>query len=292
VRRAAGAALFALLAFAANSVLCRMALRQAHIDPVSFTSIRLLAGAVSLWAVVRVSSRRTATLRGNWLSAAALLGYAIPFSLAYVGLTAGTGALLLFGAVQVVMLAAGFIAGERANRSVVLGWLLAVAGLTWLLLPGLTAPPLRDAVFMVTAGVAWGIYSLRGRRSTDALADTAGNFVRSALGALLISGLFHAQRAADAQGIVLAVLSGSVASGLGYAAWYTALPRLGAIAAANAQLSVPVIAALAGVVLFDEPITARLVVSSVLVLGGTALAVRFATRPASTPAPVISRSVQ
>jgi drug/metabolite transporter (DMT)-like permease len=275
VRRAAGAALFALLAFAANSVLCRMALRQPHIDPVSFTTVRLLAGALTLWVLVRVRRRGTATTGGNWLSAAALLGYAIPFSLAYVGLTAGTGALLLFGAVQVVMLSAGFMTGERANRRVVLGWLLAIAGLIWLLLPGLSAPPMRDAAFMLTAGVAWGIYSLRGRRSADAVADTAGNFLRSTPGALLISVLLHAQRTADPQGIVLAALSGSVASGLGYAAWYTALPSLGAIAAANAQLSVPVIAALAGVVLFNEPITARLVISSVLVLAGTAIAVRY-----------------
>jgi drug/metabolite transporter (DMT)-like permease len=257
-----------------------LALRQSHIDPVSFTSVRLLAGALTLWVLVRASRRGTGTIGGNWLSAAALLGYAIPFSLAYVGLTAGTGALLLFGAVQVVMLAAGFLAGERANRWVVLGWLLAIAGLTWLLLPGISAPPTRDAAFMLTAGVAWGIYSLRGRRSADAVADTAGNFLRSVPGALLISGLLHAQRTADLQGVALAALSGSVASGLGYAAWYTALPSLGAIAAANAQLSVPVVTALAGVVLFNEPITARLVISSVLVLAGTAIAVRhsFAAR--------------
>jgi drug/metabolite transporter (DMT)-like permease len=272
VKRAAWAALFALLAFAANSVLCRMALRQTHIDPASFTSIRLLAGALTLWLLVR--ARGKSGSGGSWPSAFALLGYAIAFSFAYMELTAGTGALLLFGAVQVVMLAAGFVGGERIDRRVVLGWVLAVAGLTLLLLPGVAAPPLLQAVFMLSAGVAWGIYSLRGRRSRDALADTAGNFLRSVPVALLISVLLWARHSADPEGIVLAVLSGSVASGLGYAAWYTALPGLGAIAAANAQLSVPVIAALAGVVLFDEPITARLAVSSVLVLGGTALAVR------------------
>lgn len=279
------AALFALLAFAGNSVLCRVALRQPHIDPASFTSIRLLAGAVTLWVLVRVSRRTTRAASGNWASAAALLAYAIAFSFAYVGLTVGTGALLLFGAVQVVMLAAGFIAGERVDRMVVLGWLLAVAGLILLMLPGITAPPMLEAILMLIAGIAWGIYSLRGRQSTDALADTTGNFVRSAPGALLISALLWAQRSADPQGVLLAAVSGSVTSGLGYAAWYTALPKLGAITAANSQLSVPVIAALAGVVLFHEPITARLVVSSVLVLGGTAVAVRrsFAGRSPRAP---------
>jgi drug/metabolite transporter (DMT)-like permease len=273
MNRAAGAALFALLAFAANSVLCRMALRQTHIDPASFTSIRVLAGTVTLWVLVRVSSKDKAA-GGSWPSAFALLAYAIAFSFAYVGLTTGTGALLLFGAVQVVMIAAGFFGGERIDRTVVVGWLLAVAGLILLLLPGIAAPPALEAVFMLIAGIAWGIYSLRGRRSTDALGDTAGNFARSVPGVLLISALCWAHRSADLEGIVLAALSGSLASGLGYAAWYTAMPKLGAIVAANAQLSVPVIAALAGVVLFDEPITVRLAVSSILVLGGTALGVR------------------
>jgi drug/metabolite transporter (DMT)-like permease len=278
---AAAPALFALLAFAANSVLCRMALRQTHIDPASFTSIRLVAGAATMWILVRASSKgsKDKAAGGSWRSALALLAYAIAFSFAYVGLTTGTGALLLFGAVQVVMIAAGFFGGERIDRTVALGWLLAVAGLILLLLPGISAPPALQAVFMLIAGIAWGIYSLRGRRSTDALGDTAGNFARSVPGVLLISALFWAHRSADLQGIVLAVLSGSLASGLGYAAWYTAMPRLGAIVAANAQLSVPVIAALAGVVLFDEPITARLAVSSVLVLGGTALGVRRKLKP-------------
>lgn len=267
------AAAFALLAFAANSVLCRMALRLPHIDPASFTGIRLGAGALTLWLLTQARGARRA-VGGSWLSAGAMLAYAYPFSFAYVGLTAGTGALLLFGAVQVVMIAAGFRAGERIDRTIVIGWLLAVSGLALLMLPGISAPPLLQAVFMLAAGAAWGVYSLHGRRSTDALGDTAGNFVRSVPGALLISALFWAQRPVDPEGVLLAALSGSIASGLGYAAWYTALPSLGAIAAANAQLSVPVIAALAGVALFREPITVRLVASSVLVLGGTALAVR------------------
>jgi drug/metabolite transporter (DMT)-like permease len=271
--RAAAAALFALLCFAANSVLCRMALRTAQIDPASFTSIRLASGAVTLWLIVQLG-RRTQVPGGSWWSALALVVYAIPFSFAYVGLTAGTGALLLFGAVQVVMLAAGFLAGERMDRMLVLGWLVAAAGLVLLLLPGITAPPMKEAGLMLLAGVAWALYSLHGRGSKDALGDTAGNFARSLPGALVIIALPLARHHADPEGVLLAALSGAVASGLGYAAWYTALPRLGAIAAANAQLSVPVIAALAGVALFGEPITGRLLAASALVLGGTALAVR------------------
>lgn len=271
MRRAAAAAVFALLCFAANSVLCRMALRSAQIDPASFTGIRLVSGAVTLWLLVQLG-RGPPRPGGSWWSALALLAYAIPFSFAYVGLTTGTGALLLFGAVQVVMLAAGFLSGERIDRLLVLGWLTAVAGLILLLLPGIAAPPTREAFLMLAAGVAWGIYSLHGRRSKDALGDTAGNFARSAPGALLVGTLLFTH--ASMTGILLAALSGAVASGLGYAAWYTALPRLGAIAAANAQLAVPVIAALAGVALFGEPITGRLVAATGLVLGGTALAVR------------------
>jgi len=284
VNRFLAAALFALLAFAANSILCRMALRESHIDPASFTSVRLIAGAVTLWLLVRIGGR--ARSGGSWRSALTLVVYAITFSLAYVGLTAGTGALLLFGAVQVVMIAAGFIGGERIDGTILLGWVLAVAGLVLLLFPGITAPPALPAGSMLVAGVGWGLYSLDGRGSTDALADNAGNFVRSLPLTLLISALFWAHRSADFEGILLAALSGSIASGLGYAAWYTALPRLGAIAAANAQLAVPVIAALAGVVLFDEAITVRLLAATVLVLGGTALAVQrnLAVRLARSPA--------
>jgi drug/metabolite transporter (DMT)-like permease len=273
VNRVVAATVFALLAFAANSVLCRMALRAAHIDPASFMSIRLIAGAVTLWVLVRIRPGAS-RLGGDWASALALLVYAIAFTFAYVGLTAGTGALLLFGAVQVAMISVGFLGGERIDTGIAIGWLLAVSGLILLLFPGITAPPARDAIFMLVAGGAWGVYSLRGRRSVNPLADNAGNFVRSLPGTVLISVLLWSRRSADAEGVVLAVLSGSIASGLGYAAWYTALPRLGAIAAANAQLSVPVIAALAGTVLFAEPVTLRLAVSSVLVLGGAALAVQ------------------
>jgi drug/metabolite transporter (DMT)-like permease len=288
VRGLLAASVFALLAFAANSVLCRMALRAAHIDPASFMSVRLLCGAATLSLLIAIS-RGARRLGGDWSSALALLAYAIAFTFAYVGLTAGTGALLLFGAVQVAMIAAGFRGGERIDRVIALGWLLAVGGLLLLLLPGVSAPPKRDAFLMLIAGLAWGVYSLRGRGSLDALADTAGNFVRALPGSLLISALLWSHRSADSEGIVLAALSGSIASGLGYAAWYTALPRLGAIAAANAQLTVPVLAALAGVLLFAEPITVRLIGASVLVLGGTALAVRRTLALKSAPVSQVVR---
>ena len=277
--RFAIAAMLAMVAFASNSILCRMALRGTSIDPATFTCVRLVTGALTLWFLIRIT-RGGMGRAGDWGSAAALLAYAAAFSFAYVGLTAGTGALLLFGAVQVVMIAAGLTAGERVRSSTVFGWGLAVAGVAWLVAPGVAAPPAREALLMMGAGVAWGVYSLRGRRSTDALRDTAGNFVRAAPGALLLSALLWTHRSWDPLGGLLAAASGSIASGLGYAAWYTALPRLSAIAAGNAQLSVPVLAAFGGVVMFGESITLRLTVASLMVLGGIAVALN---RPRNTP---------
>lgn len=264
-------AVLTMVAFAANSVLCRMALRDTAIDPATFMWVRIVTGAVTLWAIVRLTRGRLGNA-GDWGSAVTLLVYVLPFSFAYVGLAAGTGALLLFGAVQLVMVAAGLLSGERISAASAAGWLLAIAGVVVLVAPGVTAPPARDATLMVIAGIAWGVYSLRGRRSQDALRDTAGNFLRAAPGALLLSALFWRRHSWDPAGALLAALSGSVASGLGYAAWYTVLPRLSAFTAANMQLSVPVIAAFGGVLLFAEPITWRLTLASVMVLGGIAFA--------------------
>jgi drug/metabolite transporter (DMT)-like permease len=271
VNRTALATAFALVAFAANSILCRMALRHASIDPASFTSVRLVAGAITLWILVRLGRTRGPT-GGNWPAALALLAYAAAFSFAYVAVTAGTGALLLFGAVQLIMIAVGLLRGERLDLRICLGWSLGAGGVVILLLPGVSAAPPLHAALMLGAGVAWGIYSLRGRSSRDPLRDTAGNFVRAAPGALLLSVVMWSHSSFNATGVLLAALSGSLASGVGYAAWYVALPRLSAIAAANLQLGVPLIAAVGGVVLFAEPITVRLAVSSILLLGGIALA--------------------
>jgi drug/metabolite transporter (DMT)-like permease len=268
--RTLAATLFVLLAFAANSVLCRLALHDTAIDAMTFMSIRLLSGAVTLWLLLRIA-RRGQALGGDWSSAAALLGYALLFTFAYLSVATGTGALLLFGAVQLVMISSGVIGGERFGWRAAGGWLVAMSGLVLLLLPGLSAPPVVPALMMLGAGVFWGLYSLRGRRSRDPLRDTAGNFARSVPGVLVVAALSFAHMTIDREGALLALLSGAVASGLGYAAWYAVLPRLSAIVAANLQLSVPVIAALGGVLFTRESISLRLVLSSVLVLGGIAV---------------------
>lgn len=277
--RVAVATALAMIAFAANSVLCRMALRGTHIDPATFTTVRLVTGAVTMWGLLRIMRGPLSVAgSGSWASALTLVLYAIAFSFAYVGLSAGTGALLLFGTVQLVMISGGLLGGERMRVGIALGWGIAAAGVVVLLLPGVSAPPLRAAALMVFAGIFWALYSLQGRRSGDALRDTAGNFVRSAPATLLVSALLWSQRSWDSHGAALAVLSGAIASGVGYVIWYTVLPRLSAIAAGNAQLSVPVIAAFGGVMLFGESLTPRLLISAVLVLGGIALALRQAQR--------------
>jgi drug/metabolite transporter (DMT)-like permease len=262
-----------LLAFAANSILCRLALGPASIDPASFTAIRLITGAVTMGLLVQLRNRER-SLGGDWQSALTLLVYAVAFSYAYVSVTTGTGALLLFGAVQLIMIAVGLRGGERIDWLVALGWLLAVVGLVYLLLPGIAAPPLGAGATMLLAGIAWGAYSLHGRRSADPLRDTAGNFIRSAPIALLLAVAMWRHAFMDRRGVLLAMLSGAIVSGVGYAAWYTVLPRLRAITAANLQLSIPVIAAIGGVLLAGESISLRLALCSAMVLGGTALATR------------------
>jgi len=267
--------LLAMLAFAGNSVLCRLALSHTTIDPASFTSIRLVSGAIFLWIVVRVRGGNSSG-GGNWVSALALLAYAAGFSFAYVGLSAATGALLLFSAVQATMLGVGILRGERLNARQIIGILLAVGGLIALLLPGLSAPPLGSAALMAGAGVAWGVYSLRGQGAGDSTKVTAGNFLRAAPAALVV-GLVLPHMPLDEQGTACAVLSGAVASGLGYTLWYTVLPSLRSTTAAVVQLSVPVIATLSGSVLLEEAITRRVMLASGAILGGIAIVV-FARR--------------
>ena len=264
--------LIALIAFAANSILCRLAFERSDIDAASFTSIRLLSGALTLWLIVAL--RRSAHgIGGNWPSAFALFAYAAAFSFAYVSLPTGVGALLLFGAVQATMILAGLRAGERLNGRQGTGLLLALGGLGYLMLPGLSAPPLGSALLMLAAGIAWGVYSLRGRGTADPLGATAGNFLRAAPLGVALSMAALPWMQVDVAGAGYAVLSGALASGAGYAVWYAALRGLAATHAATVQLSVPVIAAAGGALLLGEPVTLRLAFASVAILGGIALVV-------------------
>ena len=268
--------LFAMLAFASNSLLCRAALKDTAIDAASFTAIRLVSGALILAILLRTRGVRP-TAGGSWPMAAMLFAYAVFFSFAYRDLTAATGALLLFGAVQLTMMGYGLSKGERVRGLNLVGLIVALAGLVGLLLPGLAAPPPLAAALMLGAGAAWGVYSLLGRGAGDPTAATGGNFLRTIpfaalllLAALAVKG---EPETVDRVGAFYAVVSGAVTSGLGYVLWYAALPALRATSAATIQLSVPAIAAIGGAVLLAEPITARLLLSSVAILGGIALTI-------------------
>jgi drug/metabolite transporter (DMT)-like permease len=263
---------FAMLPLAANSWLCRAALRDTGIDAASFTSVRLISGALMLWLLIWLTGKAREG-RGSWPSALALFGYAALFSFAYLSLTAATGALLLFGAVQVTMIALGLRGGERLDLVQIMGVLLAFGGLVGLLLPGLSAPPLGGAAMMIGAGIAWGIYSVRGKGRGDPIRVTAGNFLLTVPITLILSLSMLGEVSLDALGLTYAVASGALTSALGYALWYQVVPRLTATSAATVQLSVPVIVAIGGVLLLDEPITLRLVLASIAVLGGIALVI-------------------
>ena len=262
--------LLVMVAFAGNSLLCRVALAASEIDAASFTLIRLLSGAAILIALIGYK-KKFRSVGGNWVSAFALFTYAAGFSFAYISLSAATGALVLFGAVQATMIGFGIWSGERLNGRQIAGVLFAVAGLVSLLLPGIQAPPLLGAILMLGAGVAWGVYSLRGRGLGDPTHETAGNFIRAVPMAAILSVLFYSSADIETLGVVYAVASGAFASGLGYAIWYIALPHLRATTAATVQLSVPALAAGGGVMFLAEPITLRLAISSVAILGGVAI---------------------
>ena len=267
----AGTALFttlALLAFAANSILCRLALRAHAIDPATFTAVRLFAGAATLAILVSLRRGTATQQRGSWLSAAALFCYAAPFSFAYLSLGAGTGALILFGAVQLTMLLVAIRRGQRPRPIQWFGIIIAFGGLAWLLLPGITAPSPIGAALMLAAGASWGIYSLRGHGATDALGLTTGNFARSLPFVLALWLVALSQLHVEPSGILWATLSGAVASGIGYAIWYRALPYISSVTAAVVQLSVPLLAGLGGILLLGEQLTLRLAVAAILVLGG------------------------
>ena len=260
----------ALACFAANSLLTRGALGHALLDAPSFTIIRLATGAAMLAVLLR--ARGTPPVqRGTWTSALALAGYAVAFTLAYTRIGAGVGALLLFGAVQVTMITTGLTRGERPLVRDWVGLLLAAGGLAWLTLPGASAPDLTGAALMVIAGASWGVYSILGRGSRDPLAATAGNFWRATILGVAALGLLYNPHAITWRGVLLAAASGALASGVGYTFWYSALTHLTAWRAALVQLTVPVMTALAAIVILAEPFTNRLLVATVLVCGGVGL---------------------
>lgn len=264
----------AMIAFASNSLLNRLALGQQTIDPTSYTTIRLTSGAVMLFVIASLQKKNgQAILRGSWFSAAFLFLYAITFSFAYLSLSAGTGALILFGSVQVTMLLLALRDGERPQAVEWTGLCLALGGLVYLVFPGLAAPSLSGSVLMLVAGIAWGLYSIRGRRSQNPLADTAGNFVYAVPMILVIRLIKFEDVHVSTNGIMLATLSGALASGVGYVIWYAAFRGLTTTRAAIVQLSVPVIAAWSGVLLLAETISTRLLLAGVLILGGIGLSV-------------------
>jgi drug/metabolite transporter (DMT)-like permease len=265
----------ALLAFAGNSLLCRLALQSTAIDAATFTTLRLVSGALALWLIVRVRAGASprGPLAGNWLSACALFAYAAAFSFAYGSLTAATGALLLFGAVQATMIGYGLWTGERLSVVQSAGFVLALGGLVSFLLPGLAAPPLQGCLLMLAAGAAWGMYSLRGRGTADPIGVTAGNFMRAVPIALALSIVGLPRASLDPAGVAYAIASGALTSGIGYVIWYAALPRLTAAQGASVQLSVPVITAFGAVLLLGESPGMRLFVGALVILGGIALTI-------------------
>jgi drug/metabolite transporter (DMT)-like permease len=280
--RTASLTTLALVAFAANSLLCRLALRGGEIDAASYTSLRLLAGAAALWGIIAWVDRPSELAHGgSWAAAAMLFLYAIAFSFAYLTLDAGTGALVLFGAVQTTMIAAGLKGGERPHALEWLGLVTAFGGLVYLVFPGLSAPEPLGAGVMAIAGIAWGVYSLRGRTSRDPLGATAANFGRAVPFALIVSLVLLADADISARGASLAVASGALASGLGYVIWYAALRGLSTSHAGIVQLTVPVLAAIGGVLFLAETVTLRLLVSTITILGGVFVSLWSRDRPSA-----------
>lgn len=301
-----------MIAFASNSLLCRAALKGTTIDAATFTFIRILSGAVALWIVLEIqmllgvgrkpsllvesvatgvgfpspqrspkgkrgffSLREKVGMRdvGNWFSALALFVYAAGFSFAYTTLSTGTGALLLFGAVQATMILWGLHKSERLSTIQIVGFVIAVTGLVVLVLPGISAPPLIGSILMLAAGVAWGVYSLRGKGERNPVSATTGNFTRAVPFAVALTFVFITRTHLDVAGVTFGIISGAITSGLGYVMWYSVLPDLKAASAAIVQLSVPVLAATGGILLLGEVMTMRYVLASFAVLGGIALVV-------------------
>ena len=265
---------FTLVAFAANSLLCRMALGGHLIDPVSFTTFRLVSGALALIFISRLAGEAKTAERskGSWGSGFALFAYAAAFSLAYVWLSAGMGALILFSSVQVTMIGVALKSGERLGTAQWVGSAAAIGGLIYLVLPGISAPDPLGALLMCVSGIAWGVYSIRGKGVSAPITLTAGNFARSAPLAIMASAVAFSSVHLEPLGILLALISGVVTSGLGYVLWYKALRSLTTTQASIVQLMVPVLAAFGGVAFLSEQVSVRLIAASALILGGVALA--------------------
>ncbi|WP_250655430.1 DMT family transporter [Alkalimarinus coralli] len=266
----------ALIAFAANSVLCRLALGQGLIDAAGFSVLRLLSGTLMLLLILKVNPnkrRRHATPKGSLSASLMLFVYAVAFSYAYISLDTGTGALILFGAVQMTIIVLSILSGNRLKVGEVVGVLLAFGGFVYLILPSVTTPSILGFLLMSIAGIAWGIYTLKGRGSENPLGDTAYNFFRSVPLVLVLAIITLKDMRLSTEGALLAVISGGIASGMGYSIWYMALRGLSATIAAVVQLLVPVIAALGGVIFMSEAISIDLIVSGVLILGGIGIVV-------------------
>jgi drug/metabolite transporter (DMT)-like permease len=267
---------FALVAFAFNSILCRMALRGGEADAAGFTLVRISAGAITLIVISYFAGSGKGSQiweRGNWISAFFLFAYAVCFSFAYLGLTAGTGALILFGSVQLTMILVSLIRGERPKSLEWIGLVLAVGGLGYLVFPGLTSPPLTSSLLMAAAGGAWGGYTLRGRDSSSPLTDTTGNFAFALPMAIIVAALYWSGVHLSKEGILLAVLSGAVASGIGYTVWYAALKFHSSTSAAVLQLSVPALTAAGGILFLAEAASTRLYIAGGAILGGILLTI-------------------
>lgn len=268
----------ALIAFAANSVLCRLALGESAIDASTFTIVRLLAGAIVLTVIMSISkiksnSNTNSSTKGSWPASIALFIYALTFSFAYVTLDTATGALILFGSVQIAMILMSIFSGNRLHISEWFGMAIAFTGFVYLILPGVTTPSVIGFLLMTVSGIAWGIYTLKGRGSKNPIMDTAFNFLRTMPFVIILAIVTFKYAHYSSEGILLAVLSGSIASGIGYMIWYSALSGLSVNQAAVLQLLVPVIAAVGGIIFVSESISFRLTVSSAMILGGILMVV-------------------
>lgn len=266
--------ILAMIAFAANSVLCRLALGNNTIDASSFTILRLLSGTLVLMTIIGLKyNKKRTTSKGSWIASSMLFLYAITFSFAYITLDTGTGALIMFGSVQITILLLSFITGTRLHLSEWTGVAIAFTGFVYLVLPGVTSPSLAGFILMTIAGFAWGIYTLKGQGSDAPLMDTSYNFLRTMPFVIILTIIALQNVSFTTEGIILAVLSGGIASGIGYMIWYVALGGLSSTQAAVVQLSVPVLAAMGGVIFMSEAVTLRLTISSLLILGGILLVV-------------------